>query len=255
MKSSPRIRVALVLIGDEVLSGKVQDANTPFAIRFLRSKGLTLAEVVMVPDIQDEISDTVRRLSAKNDWVVTSGGVGPTHDDVTMAAVADAFGAELVQSPELEDLLTGRGKPMTEGVRLLARVPEGYCFHWGNGRQWPVVGKENTVMLPGVPSVFRSCLEAVFWDIAFQARFVGSVCLNASETELVHLLAAIQENNPGVDIGSYPKFEGQDHSLQITFEADLERPIQAAMETFLGAIDTERVTQVNAPTADPHSVA
>ena len=174
MSSSTRSRVALVLIGDEVLSGKVDDANTPFAIRFLRSKGLTLTEVVMVQDVREEIASTVRRLASKNDWVITSGGVGPTHDDVTMAAVADAFDTHLVQSPELEDLLMGRGKPMTEGVRLLARVPEGYRFHWGNGRQWPVVGKENTVMLPGVPSFFRSCLEAVFWNTSFQVRFVGS---------------------------------------------------------------------------------
>ena len=224
-----RVEAGLIVIGDEVLSGKVTDANTPHTIEFLRSKGIDLSEVAVIQDDVHTITKTVKRFSEAYDWVITSGGVGPTHDDLTMDGVAAAFGVPVVESSEIIDLLQMRGKGITESIRRLARVPEGFVFYWGMGRSWPVVGKENVIILPGVPQFFASCLAAALQGVEGPPFILGSLFTSSGEPDLVSPLNQVNDSFPDIDIGSYPKFGGEDHRVQITIEGrDLAR-VQEAM--------------------------
>lgn len=236
LEKRTNVRVGLVVIGDEVLSGKVQDANTPFSIQFFRQKGIELAEVAIIRDGLLQISETVTRFSKRYDWVVTSGGVGPTHDDLTMDAVAHAFGVQSVESPVLVDILKGRGKELSPAIMRLARVPDGADFYWGRERPWPIVAMKNVFVLPGVPSFFASCLTDAFDSVQGAAYFLSSAYVRLSETDLVSILHEVNDRHSDVDIGSYPRFDDADYRVRITFEGRSADAVGAAMEEFCGRI-------------------
>ena len=241
------LTVGLIIIGDEVLTGKVSDSNTPFCIRFFRAKGIELSEIAVIPDTLEAISNTVERFSNAYDWVVTSGGVGPTHDDLTMDGVAKAFEAEVIESEDLIQLLTLRGKGLNPSIRRLARVPEGFSFYWGEGRAWPVVGKENVAILPGVPKFFESCLRAVFHEIDGSPVTQGNLYLSWSEPDLVMPLHQVNDAYPQVSIGSYPKFSQEDHKVMVTFEGRDGGQVAAAMEALLSLLDPTALVRTDPP--------
>src|SRR5256885_14278312 len=140
----------IILIGDEILSGKVVDENARFLIEELRELGVSLQRVTVIPDLLDEIAATVRDFSERFDHVFTSGGVGPTHDDLTMEGVARALGTSVVQHPELEQLLRGYyGDKLEERNLRMAEVPEGAHFVHGEQPTWPVIAFANVYILPG----------------------------------------------------------------------------------------------------------
>src|SRR5689334_12761079 len=174
-------RAAILLIGNELLSGKVEDENARYLTRELRELGVTLARVEVIPDVADEISETVRALSERYDLVFTSGGVGPTHDDVTLPAVAAAFGMDVARNPELEALLrAGAGERLHERDLRMADVPTGARLEYGPrgpGASWPVVVVRNVWILPGVPKIFRRKFETIrelFRTAPIHARAVYS---------------------------------------------------------------------------------
>ena len=160
---------AILLIGNEILSGKVQDENAHFLIRELRALGVALRRIEVVPDVTDEIAESVRTLSPRFDNVFTSGGVGPTHDDVTLAAVGQAFGMPIARHPDLEALLRGGyADRLHERDLRMADIPVGARLEYGPAgprsdarAPWPVVVVRNVWVLPGVPSIFRRKFEAV----------------------------------------------------------------------------------------------
>src|SRR5687767_3356068 len=139
----------IILIGDELLSGKVNDENANFLIAELRELGVTLRRVIVIPDLLDEISATVREFSDRYDHVFTSGGVGPTHDDLTMEGVARAFGENVVRHPELEALLRSYYGARLEDRNLrMADVPAGVHLVQGDSPSWPVIARKNVYILP-----------------------------------------------------------------------------------------------------------
>src|SRR6187551_1177646 len=149
---------AALVIGNELLSGKVLDANVYVLAGTLRALGIRLSRVVMLPD-------EVRRLSAEVDVVFTSGGVGPTHDDVTVEAVARAFGVDVVLDPTLSELLRGvYGERLTDAHLLMARVPVGAMLCGSAEVQWPTPVMNNVWILPGIPDLFKlKLLTARAW--------------------------------------------------------------------------------------------
>ena len=152
-------RSALVVIGNEILSGKIVDTNTPFLIAELRSLGVELAEIAVVPDEVARIAEAVARVASRSEHVFTSGGVGPTHDDVTMEGVAAAFAVPVIRHPRLEALLRGyydaQKLPLEEANLRMADVPEGATLLEGPDLRWPVVAMRNVYVLPGIPEIFR----------------------------------------------------------------------------------------------------
>ena len=226
---------ALVVIGDEILSGKVTDTNTPFLIGELRELGVRLAEIVVVADEAAAIAEAVRRTSARSDHVFTSGGVGPTHDDVTIVGVAAAFGVPVVRHPRLEEMLRqyygGKGQAVVERNLRMADVPEGAHLVESDQLTWPVLRAGNVYILPGIPEIFRRKFRAIrerFRDRPFHLRLVYSV---SEEGVIAPHLDAVAAEYPDVALGSYPRWQPAEdgHRVKLTLEGkDPARVDQAA---------------------------
>ena len=244
--SNPVPRAAILLIGNELLSGKVDDENARYLTRELRALGVTLARVEIIPDDAADIADTVRALAARHDHVFTSGGVGPTHDDVTLAAVGAAFGMPLERNAELEGLLrAGIGPRLHERDLRMADIPTGARLEYGprglapvgaGHRSWPVVVVENVWILPGVPSIFRRKFELVrelFRAAPIHARAVYS---REGEGPIAGALDETVAAFPTVEIGSYPHLDAPDYRVKITLDGRDRAAVDAATASLVALL-------------------
>jgi molybdenum cofactor synthesis domain-containing protein len=239
----------IVIIGDEILTGKFTEENAAFLIGELRTLGVELRRVIVIPDVIDEIAATVTEFSARFDHVFTSGGVGPTHDDVTMAGIAQGFGTRVVREPELEDRVRGYWRDKLSPANLrLAEVPEGAVMVYGSDTTWPVVSYKNVYILPGVPALFRR----KFLDIRDRFRAapmtVARVYLDAEEGSIAGDLDAVVAAYPSVRIGSYPRFSERDFKVLITFEGHVAGDVAAAHALLIQRLGTRVVRAESAST-------
>jgi molybdenum cofactor synthesis domain-containing protein len=219
----------IILIGDEILSGKVADENARFLIEELRELGVALRRMIVIPDVLEEIEATVREFSARYDHVFTSGGVGPTHDDLTMEGVARAFGEKVVRHPELEQMLRGYyGDRLEERNLRMAEVPEGAHFVHGDHPSWPVIARKNVYILPGVPEIFRRKFKWIRERFREAPYFLRQVFTSAEEGTIAHHLDVVVAAHPGVQIGSYPRFDTSDYRVKVTLEAKDAAAVEAA---------------------------
>lgn len=197
--------VALVVIGDEILSGKFPDDNGPWLIHRLRALGADLRRVVVIPDVVDTIAAEVRACSDAVDLVLTSGGVGPTHDDRTVEAVAAAFELTMDERPELLALLARYDIPVTRANRRMAAAPSGAELLFSNGLHFPVLKVRNVFVLPGVPRLFRAKFESVAERFTGARVHTARMYTDERETEIATRLAGADARHPDVAIGSYPR--------------------------------------------------
>lgn len=227
----------IVIIGDEILSGKFAEENAAFLIGELRALGVDLRRITVVPDDLDDIAATVVDYARRFDHVFTSGGVGPTHDDITMAAIAKGFGTTVVRHPDLEMRVRGYWKDKLADANLrLADVPAGAELVYGKDQIWPVVALNNVYIMPGVPSLFRR----KFVDIRDRFRAVpvtaARLYIDVEEGELAPSLHAVVERYPSVKVGSYPRFSERDFKVLVTLEGAAGDDVTAAFEMLAGAI-------------------
>lgn len=230
---------AIVIIGDEILSGKFAEENAAFLIGELRSLGVELRRITVIPDELADIAATVTDCAARFDHVFTSGGVGPTHDDVTMAGIAQGFGVGVERHPELEARVRAYWGARLETPNLrLADVPAGAVLVYGKDEVWPVVSLRNVYILPGVPALFRR----KFVDIRDRFRSapvtVARVYVDAEEGQIAADLDAVVAAYPAVKVGSYPRFSERDFRVLLTLESHDAEAIAAAhalLVTRLGA--------------------
>jgi molybdopterin-biosynthesis enzyme MoeA-like protein len=229
----------MIVIGDEILSGKVEEANVAVLARMLWSLGILLRRVVVVGDEIDTIAREVGDLRGAHDWLFTSGGVGPTHDDVTVAAVAKAFGVRVVSSPEMEAMLRAHYKERcTEGHLRMALIPEGASLEVTQEITWPTIRLANTWLLPGIPEVFRMKLAVVASVVALEGPAARSLVSHAVYTKmdegvLKPLLDRIVADFPDVAVGSYPKWFDPAYKTKLTFDGRDEGPVLAARDAFV----------------------
>ena len=203
---------ALVVIGDEILSGRTPDKNVAQVALWLNQHGIRLAEVRIVPDDIGRIVEAVNELRAAHDYVFTTGGIGPTHDDITVDAIAAAFGVPVVIHPEarriLEDYYRDRPGGLTEARLRMARVPEGAELLPNPSSGAPGVKIGNVYILAGVPYIAAAMLEALSGKLEGGKPIVSvTVGARAPESDVADLLRETEEANPGVAIGSYPFFK------------------------------------------------
>ena len=233
---------AIVVIGNEILSGKVDDSNARFLIAELRQLGVALRRIVVIPDLLDEIERTVREVSSGHDYVFTSGGVGPTHDDLTMEGIARAFGTRVIRHPELEGMLRAYyGDRLNERNLRMAEVPEGAHFVRASDIQhWPVIAYRNVYILPGVPEIFRRKFSAIRETFRAEPFFLRSVYLCEEEGGVAEFLDRVAAEFPRVDIGSYPKLDPAGYKVKVTLESkdsgDVERATAALLALLPPAI-------------------
>jgi molybdenum cofactor synthesis domain-containing protein len=240
----------IVIIGDEILSGKFVEENAVFLIGELRSLGVELRRITVIPDDLDDIAATVRDLATRFDHVFTSGGVGPTHDDVTMTAIARAFDTSVTRHPELETKVRVYWKDkLAEANLRLADVPAGAELVYGKDQIWPVVAYRNVYILPGVPTLFRR----KFIDIRDRFRAVPVIAarlyVDLEEGELAPHLDAVVAQFAGVKIGSYPRFSERDFRVLVTLEGTDDAEVAAAFTTLATRLGSRVVRR-----EEPHRV-
>lgn len=225
---------AIVVIGNEVLSAKVTDANGPFLAQELRALGVELRRIETVPDEIPLIVDALARARSSGHWVFTSGGIGPTHDDVTIAAIAQAFGVEVVHDPRTLSMLHERfGPTLKPALRRLAEVPRGCEVVWSEGFLFPVLVMERVVILPGVPSLLREGFTRVRERFRAAPIFSGAVFLGLPESRIAEFLDATVAEFPQVGIGSYPRFDDADHRVKVTFDGRDQDVVRRAQQAFV----------------------
>jgi len=202
---------ALLVIGDEILSGRTQDRNIAQVATWLNEQGIRLAEVRVVPDDARAIGDAVNALRGGNDYLFTTGGIGPTHDDITVDAIAAAFGVPVVVHPEarqiLEDYYRDRPGGLTEARLRMARTPQGAELLRNPYSGAPGIRIGNVYILAGVPAIAASMLEALTGSLEGGRPMVSvTVGARAAESDVADLLRETEQAHPGVAIGSYPFF-------------------------------------------------
>jgi molybdenum cofactor synthesis domain-containing protein len=229
---------AALVIGNEILSGKVDDANVGVLARTLRSIGVLLRRVVVVLDDVDAIAAEVSALAGSHDWLFTSGGVGPTHDDVTIEAVAKAFGVRVVSSPSMETMIRGHyGDRCTEGHLRMALMPEGASLETTAEVTWPTIRIRNTWLLPGIPEVFRMKLPVVVARLGDAGAFVShAVYVQLDEGVLKPMLDRIVASFSDVSVGSYPKWHDPTYRTKVTFDGRDEARALAARDAFVASL-------------------
>jgi molybdenum cofactor synthesis domain-containing protein len=233
---TPSPTAAAIVVGNEILSGKIAEANVYELARMLRESGVLLSRVVVVPDEPEIISREVRALSGEHDYVVTSGGVGVTHDDVTIAAVARAFGLPVVRDPELEALIRRHyGERIHENHLALANVPEGARRLTIEGATWPLVAIGNVFILPGVPEIFRRKLAILRAHLGKASPpFVSrAVYTRMDEALLKPLLDEVVSRHAEVEVGSYPRWNDPKYETKVTFDGKEGEAVERALEHFL----------------------
>jgi len=201
---------ALVVIGDEILSGRTHDRNIAQVASWLQVQGIRLSEVRVVPDVEDRIAEAVNALRAAHDYLFTTGGIGPTHDDITVDAVAKALGLPVVVHPEarsiLEDYYSTRGG-ITEARLRMARVPQGAELIPNRMSGAPGIKIGNVFLMAGVPHIAAQMLDALTGTLEGGAPLLSETigCLVA-ESEVADLLREVEQAHPDCQIGSYPFF-------------------------------------------------
>lgn len=232
---------AALVIGNEILTGKVREENVAVLARELFGLGIRLLRVVVCPDDVEVIASELRQLRADHDLVFTSGGVGPTHDDVTIEGVALALDRRVVRSAELEGLLRSYfGERCGERHLRMADLPEGFRLVRSGAAPWPVVQIEDVYVLPGLPEVFRMKMPILRESLGtegagFVSRAIYTLC---DEAELAELLDRVVAAHPRVAIGSYPTWNEPRYRVKLTVDgSDLVAVAGAvsALETGLPA--------------------
>jgi molybdenum cofactor synthesis domain-containing protein len=235
---------ALVVIGDEILSGRTQDRNVSQVALWLNEQGIRLAEVRIVPDDVARIAETVNELRRAHDYLFTTGGIGPTHDDITVDAIAAAFGVTVVLHPEarriLEDYYRDRPGGLTQARLRMARAPEGAELMTNAASGAPGVKMDNVYIMAGVPHIAASMLAALTGKLEGGRPVVSvTVGARAAESDVADLLRETEAAHPGVAIGSYPFFKdgryganfvirSEDGALARTTGEDLSKRLREA---------------------------
>ena len=211
MSASDKIWTAgLVIIGDEILSGRTHDKNIAQVASWLQVQGIRLAEVRVVPDVQEKIVAAVNALRAENDYLFTTGGIGPTHDDITVDAVAEALGVPVVIHPAaraiLENYYADKGG-LNEGRLRMARVPEGADLIPNRMSGAPGIRLGNVVLMAGVPHITAGMLDALTGELEGGAPLLPqTVGCWVAESEIAGLLRSVEQAHDNCQIGSYPFF-------------------------------------------------
>lgn len=240
---------ALVVIGDEILSGKTADTNTPFLIAELRSLGVALREIAVVADEVTAIAEAVRRVSPRFDYVFTSGGVGPTHDDVTMAGVAAAFAVPVVRHPRLAELLQAyyaeKKLPLVERNLRMADLPEGTTLIEGPQLRWPMPRLHNVYILPGIPEIFRRKFLAIAELFREQPFHLRQVFVRSEEGEIARHLDLVAGKYKDVALGSYPRLEPDEdgHRVKLTLEGKTRERVDSAAGELIELLGAEVIVR------------
>jgi len=209
----------IIIIGNEILSGKVTDINSPYLCKELRNLGVEVQQIITIPDIPEIIGRTARDFSEQFSWVFTSGGIGPTHDDITVASIAKGFGIELFEAPQIMKAIQNyHGDKMTAAHRRMAMIPEGSeLIEYAEGRS-PQLKFRNIFVFPGIPEYLKIRFAGIKERFRTTPIVLKQIYLKADEGEIANSLDATMAEFPQLMLGSYPKVSGSDYDVKLTLE-------------------------------------
>jgi FAD synthetase len=235
----------IVIIGNEILSGKVTDSNSPYLCRELRDLGVETERILTIPDVIDVIASEVRAMSRSYDYVFTSGGVGPTHDDLTMEGIARGFDVPLELNESIaERIARALGKELNESQLKMAMVPKGAQLLDSGDLWFPVVIVENVYIFPGIPELLMKKFESI------RSRFQGvpfllkRVFVKRRESDIAASLNALLQEFPELMLGSYPKVGQEAFHVLLTLESRDAGYLQRALDSLLGRLPSEAIHRV-----------
>lgn len=227
---------SIIIIGDEILSGKFQDANTPWLIKRCTELHIKVQSVQIIPDEIERIASAVREESQRSQYVFTTGGVGPTHDDLTFLGIATAFGQKLKQNERLADLIRLWFTNPSEDVFLMSMIPENARLLETNNKNFPQIVVKNVYIFPGVPKLLQRKFNRIADQLEGRRIFRDKVSFMLLETDVANRLRKIQDKNQDVSIGSYPRFD-EEPSLILTVDGEDEGRVkevtQVLKESFI----------------------
>ncbi len=237
---------ALIVIGDEILTGKVKDENSFVFASTMFERGVRVERIEVIPDKIDTIADSVRNFSTRFDYVCTSGGVGPTHDDRTLEGIAQAFSLPLVEYEEAFRYFknaqekAGRGPNVSDAQRKMLAFPENSQLYFVEPLWLPLVQCKNVYIFPGVPFLFNR-LMASFSPLFKGGKFFReTIFTNKSESKIAHDLSLVQAKFDGVNIGSYPQMPGKGFNVMVTIEGEDHEQVATVTELLLPVIEGRR---------------
>lgn len=246
-------RAAALVIGNEILTGKVVEGNVAFLAKELFLLGIRFERVIVCPDVPEQIAADVSALRSAYDYVFTSGGVGPTHDDVTVPSIASAFGVALARDEALASRIRAHfGERTTEGHLRMADMPAGGTLLARDSSDWPVLKMQNVFVMPGVPEIFRRKFALVRPHLEGTKSFVSAAIFAwADEGEIAATLAQIEHDHEGVSVGSYPRFDDADHSVKLTFDgtshARVLHALRACESALIRKLGVAAIIRVDVP--------
>ena len=236
----------IILIGNEILSGKISDANAAYLCRELRELGVEVRRIAVIPDEIALIAEEVAAFSKAFDLVFTSGGVGPTHDDVTVEGVARAMGVPVVRHPDLVSLLERYYRDtLTEAALRMADIPDGAELITDNGLRFPNIAMRNVYVLPGVPEIFRRKFDAMRERFRDAPIHLKNVFVRIGEGTLADYLNRLLGEFPLLLIGSYPELSNPEYQVKVTLESRDRAYLEQALAEFLGQLPSHAVVKVS----------
>ncbi len=248
MNKNTKVNAAILIIGNEILSGRTQDTNTSTLATWLNSIGVKVGEVRVIPDIEKTIIDTVNLLRNNYDYVFTTGGIGPTHDDITAESISKAFGLKYEIHQEAFKILEAYYKKgeFNEGRQKMVWMPQNANLILNPTSGAPGFNVENVFCLPGVPSILKSMLGGL------KNRIVGgepilskTISLRTVESEIAKSLTEVQENNQDVEIGSYPFFQAGKLGVSIVIRSEDQSKIDSCNSQILKFVNEKSIEIVD----------
>ena len=248
MIKNTKVNAAILIIGNEILSGRTQDTNTSTIALWLNSIGVRVSEVRVIQDVEAIIVETVNHLKKVNDYVFTTGGIGPTHDDITAQSIAKAFNVEYEIHKEAFKILEAYYKvgEFNEGRQKMVWMPKDASLILNPTSGAPGFSVENVFCLPGVPSILKSMLGGLKNDIVGgQPILSHTISLRTVESEIASSLTNVQDNNKEVEIGSYPFFQAGKLGVSIVIRSENQPDIDNCASQILKFVVEKKIEVVD----------
>ena len=237
--------VGILIIGNEILSGKVVDTNSSYLCRELRGLGVDVERILTILDDVDTIASEVKAMSSAYDFVFTSGGVGPTHDDVTIEGVAAAFGVTVELSESIADRVRrATGREPNESQLKMARIPTGATLLDAGDFWVPLVVMENVYIFPGIPELLRKKFESIrerFRGVPFA---LSRVYVKRHESDIAESLNALLHEFPELLLGSYPRMRKESYHVMLTLESRDASYLRRALDSLLERLPADAIYKV-----------
>tara|TARA_B110001452_G_scaffold169350_1_gene141598 strand:- start:685 stop:1434 length:750 start_codon:yes stop_codon:yes gene_type:complete len=248
MTDNKKVNAAILIIGNEILSGRTKDTNTSTIALWLNSLGVKVKEVRVIPDIEEIIIQSVNNLRKNNDYIFTTGGIGPTHDDITAQSISKAFSLKYEIHKEAYKILEGYYKPgeFNEGRQKMVWMPENANLILNPTSGAPGFSVENVFCLPGVPSILKSMLGGLKNKIIGGKPILNlTISLRTVESEIANSLAEVQNKFLDVEIGSYPFFQAGKLGVSIVIRSEDQSKIDNCNSRILEFVNKKKIEIVD----------